>query len=51
MYGTDWPLVEMGPYVKFMEKLGFEGDAKERVSWKTAADLFKIDVSKLGKSS
>lgn len=48
MYGTDWPLVEMGPYVKFMEKLGFEGEAKERVSWKTAADLFKIDVSKLG---
>ena len=48
MYGTDWPLVEMGPYVAFMEKLGFKGDTKERVAWKTAAELFKIDVSKLG---
>ena len=50
MYGTDWPLVEMGPYVKFMEKLGFQGEAKERIAWKTAAELFKIDVSKLGKA-
>lgn len=48
MYGTDWPLVEMGPYVAFMEKLGFKGDTKEQVAWKTAAELFKIDVSKLG---
>ena len=48
MYGTDWPLVEMGPYVAFMEKLGFKGETKERVAWKTAAELFKIDVSKLG---
>lgn len=47
MYGTDWPLVEMGPYVAFMEKLGFEGETKEQVAWRTAAELFKIDVSKL----
>ena len=48
MYGTDWPLVEMGPYVAFMEKLGFQGETKERIAWRTAAELFKIDVSKLG---
>ena len=48
MYGSDWPLVEMGPYVKFLEGLGFAEEAKERIAWKTAAELFKIDVSRLG---
>ena len=48
MYGSDWPLVEMGPYVKFMEGLNFSEDAREHIAWKTAADLFKIDVSRIG---
>ena len=48
MYGSDWPLVEMGPYVKFLEGLDFPEDAREHIAWQTAADLFKIDVSKLG---
>ena len=48
MYGSDWPLVEMGPYVKFMDGLGFPEEAREHIAWKTAAELFKIDVSKLG---
>jgi hypothetical protein len=48
MYGSDWPLVEMGPYVKFMEDLDFPEGARENIAWKTAAELFKIDLSKLG---
>lgn len=48
MYGSDWPLVEMGPYVKFLESLEFDDDAWEHIAWKTAAELFRIDVSKLG---
>ncbi len=48
MYGSDWPLVEMGPYVKFLDTLEFDSEARENVSWRTAADLFRIDVSKLG---
>jgi len=48
MYGSDWPLVEMGPYVKFMRGLEFPEGARENIAWKTAATLFKIDVSKLG---
>jgi hypothetical protein len=48
MYGSDWPLVEMGPYVKFMEDLDFPEGAREHIAWKTAAALFRIDVSKLG---
>ncbi len=47
MYGTDWPLVSMKPYFKFMNELKFEGDALENVSWRTAARLFKIDEATL----
>jgi predicted TIM-barrel fold metal-dependent hydrolase len=48
MYGSDWPLVEMAPYVKFLDSLDFPADAKEHIAWQTAAELFKIDVSALG---
>ena len=48
MYGSDWPLVEMAPYVKFMDSLEFPEGARENIAWKTAAELFRIDVSKLG---
>jgi predicted TIM-barrel fold metal-dependent hydrolase len=47
MYGSDWPLVEMGPYVKFLDSLELDDEAWEHVAWKTAAELFRIDVSKL----
>jgi predicted TIM-barrel fold metal-dependent hydrolase len=47
MYGTDWPLVEMGPYVRFLNNLELEDEAWENVAWRTAARLFKIDVDAL----
>jgi predicted TIM-barrel fold metal-dependent hydrolase len=48
MYGSDWPLVEMAPYVRFMETLGFNAEARENIAWRTAAELFRIDVDRLG---
>ncbi|MDT8341170.1 MAG: amidohydrolase family protein [Longimicrobiales bacterium] len=48
MYGSDWPLVEMGPYVKFMDRLEFPEEARENIRWRTAAELFRIDVDRLG---
>lgn len=44
MYGSDWPLVRMGPYVKFMQNLELPEAAMENVRWRTAAQLFRIDV-------
>ncbi len=44
MYGSDWPLVKMGPYVKFLANLGLPEDQLESVRWKTAARLFRIPV-------
>jgi uncharacterized protein len=49
MYGTDWPLVRMKPYVKLLHELQLTEEQLENVSWRTAARLFKIDESKLGK--
>lgn len=42
LFGTDWPIAEMGPYCRFMEKL-LGDEARDLVMWKNAADLFKLD--------
>lgn len=42
MYGTDWPLVEMGPYFKFLRELEFSQEQFEHIAWKTAARVFRI---------
>jgi predicted TIM-barrel fold metal-dependent hydrolase len=47
MYGSDWPLVAMGPYVKFLHSLDFTGETFENIAWRTAAKLFRIDVEAL----
>jgi uncharacterized protein len=49
MFGTDWPLVEMGPYVRFLDTLELTDEARESVAWRTAAKLFKVDVGALKK--
>jgi hypothetical protein len=51
MYGSDWPLVEMGPYVKFLENLEFDDEAWENIAWRTAASLFEIPTEKLGNAA
>ena len=48
LYGTDWPLVGMGGYVKFLNNLELDAEQRENIAWRTAARLFKIDVSQLG---
>ena len=46
MYGSDWPLVRMGPYLKFLKNLEIsDQQARLNISGLTAARLFKIDTS------
>lgn len=47
LYGSDWPLVSMGPYVEFLDALELEPEQRECVAWRTAARLFKIDTAAL----
>jgi predicted TIM-barrel fold metal-dependent hydrolase len=44
LYGSDWPLVRMGPYIKFLHALELPEDVIESIAWRTSARLFKIDV-------
>jgi len=48
MYGSDWPLVGMAKYVKFLGNLDLDDEQRENVAWRTAAKLFKIDTAALG---
>ncbi len=45
LYGSDWPLVAMGPYVKFLAGLELDAEQLENVAWRTAARLFGIDLA------
>jgi uncharacterized protein len=47
MFGSDWPLVGLNTYVKFFHGLELPDEAKENMAWRTAARLFRIDISKL----
>jgi predicted TIM-barrel fold metal-dependent hydrolase len=47
MYGSDWPLVRMGPYIRFFASLELPPDSRENIAWRTAARLFKIPVAGL----
>lgn len=49
MFGTDWPLVRMGPYVRFLDQIPLPPEQKEDMAWRTAAQLFKIDLSYRGR--
>jgi uncharacterized protein len=44
LYGSDWPLVRMAPYVDFLDNLELPSEQKEHIAWKTAAKMFKIDL-------
>lgn len=45
LYGSDWPLVRMAPYVDFLDSLDLPAEHKEHIAWKTAALLFRIDLA------
>jgi len=48
MYGSDWPLVNMGPYVRFLNAFQLPAGQVDNIAWKTAARLFKLDLRYCG---
>jgi uncharacterized protein len=47
LYGTDWPISTMRSYIAFMKELDLSEENKEKIMWKNAAKLFKINVENL----
>lgn len=44
MYGTDWPLADMGMYRRLFDSLGLPEASMDGILWKTAAEMFRIEV-------
>lgn len=45
LYGTDWPIVNMGPYLRLIDRLGLEPEDREKILWRNAAHLFPLPES------
>ncbi len=44
LYGTDWPICRMGSYLEFVRSLKLPPESAERILWRNAAELFRLDV-------
>jgi uncharacterized protein len=44
LYGTDWPICEMGSYIRFVRNLHLSEAETELILWKNSARIFGIDV-------
>ncbi|MCA9615865.1 MAG: amidohydrolase family protein, partial [Myxococcales bacterium] len=51
LYGTDWPLVAMRPYLKLLGELEFTPAQLETICWGTASALFKIPEEALARAA
>lgn len=46
LYGTDWPISNMGTYIEFMNNLPLSDRNRDRIFWENAAHLFKIPIAR-----
>ena len=44
LFGTDWPICSMKSYVSFVGQLGLSDEARERIMFRNARDLFRLPV-------
>lgn len=44
LFGTDWPVADMGDYVRFVRQLNLSATETDLILWRNAARIFKIDV-------
>lgn len=43
LFGTDWPICEIGGYIRFVEKLELPPDEAEQIFWRNAVRVFNLD--------
>lgn len=46
LFGTDWPLVRMGPYLRFVENLDLAPEHRRMLLAENAASLFRIPLTR-----
>lgn len=46
LYGTDWPISNMGTYIDFMNNLQISERDRDRIFWENAAHLFKLKIAR-----
>ena len=51
LYGTDWPICDMGSYQRFVRNLHLSPEETELVLWKNTARLFRIDTAAIPKNT
>ncbi len=47
LYGTDWPICDMGGYLRFVRQLELREEEIDMILWKNAARIFHIDTDEL----
>ncbi|MGH7480764.1 MAG: amidohydrolase family protein [Longimicrobiales bacterium] len=46
LFGTDWPLADMGSYIRFVRNLELSEDEVDMVLWRNAARIFGIEAKR-----
>jgi predicted TIM-barrel fold metal-dependent hydrolase len=44
LFGTDWPICDMGAYQRFVAKLDLTDEEREDIMWRNAARIFRLPV-------
>lgn len=44
LFGTDWPICDMGAYIRFVKQLELSDAEEEMIFWQNSARIFGIDV-------
>jgi predicted TIM-barrel fold metal-dependent hydrolase len=46
LFGTDWPICDIGPYIEFVRNLELSDSEHEQVFWQNTVRVFNLDLPK-----
>lgn len=51
LYGTDWPICDMGSYIRFVRNFDLTPEEMEMILWRNAARVFRLDVGEIERAA
>ncbi len=48
LFGTDWPICDIGSYIRFVRQFGLSEEETELILYRNTARVFHLDVDELG---